>query len=422
MEVVVSSFLPLKLKGMDAPDWLVGMVLTTVPSILGMLTSPFYSVASDRTRTHMGRRIPYLLIMTPVVALLLVMIGYSDQVGLWLQSIRPASSALSALWLAAILVTFFSLFNGFMASSYFSLLNDVVPPEMITRFLAVFRIVGIAATSLFQYYFFGLARTHMAELIAGSGVLYGVMFMAMCLCVKEGAYPPAVQDAQVGGKWMNHARTYIKEGFGVKVYWYHFLAITFWNLNFAISSFRVFFAESVGLGLDEYGKLMGIAGVASALLLYPAGVLGDRWHPVRTMTLGVVMLIVVVPIQLVFVIFSIPASWGPALYMTLFVLHISVQAMVNASLLPLQMKLYPRDRFAQISSAAGIIQGVGAMSGGVLGGLWLDWLKGHETVPLYHYRYLPVWMSGSHIVCLVFMGLLYREWKRLGGDRDYVAP
>lgn len=80
-------------------------------------------------------------------------------------------------------------------------------------------------------------------------------------------------------------QTYARECFTNRLYWYFFLANTFWGLGFAVVSFRVFFAQSVGLNLDQFGKLMGGVGIASAILLYPAGVLADRWHPLRVMIL-----------------------------------------------------------------------------------------------------------------------------------------
>ncbi len=246
--------------------------------------------------------------------------------------------------------------------------------------------------------------------------------MVMSLSVQEGDYPPPAHDQKLGGVWMNHAKTYFREGFCVKIYWYYFLANTFWNLCFLATLFRVFFAQSVGLDLDHYGKLMGVAGIGSALLIYPAWMLGDRWHPLRTMIIGVILLLIVVPLQLVFVIFDIPSAWAPGLYMALFVLHITTQVLSNAALMPLGMKILPRDRYAQIGSAGGIIQALAGMCAGGLIGLWLDWMKAHEGAPLFHYRFLPLWVICCYVLTVLFMLLLYKEWKRLGGENHYVAP
>lgn len=57
MEVVAGSFIPLKLKHLDAPNWMLGLFVTTVPSLLGITFAPVISVASDRTRSRWGRRI-----------------------------------------------------------------------------------------------------------------------------------------------------------------------------------------------------------------------------------------------------------------------------------------------------------------------------------------------------------------------------
>lgn len=425
MEIVIGSLLPLKIKGMDAPDWFIGMALTTIPSFLGMALGPVYAVASDRTRTRFGRRIPYLLVTTPVVTILLVMIGFSDKIGHWLHGVFALTSSphVTLLVVAAVLIGAFSLLNGFMTGAYYNLLNDVVPPEVLARFLAVFRIVGVIATSAFQFYLFGFAKSHMVELIVGSAVLYGVMFMAMSLAVKEGTYPPpAPREVKSEGFWVSHVKSYIRECFSHRVYWYFFLASLFWNMSFVVYSFRVFFAQSVGLDLGTFGKLMGVAGIVSAVLLYPAGALGDRWHPMRTMILGMALLAVAVPCQLVFAFFSLPPAWEPGIYMGLFVLHISVQSVVRASEMPLQMRLLPHDRYAQLGSAAGIIISLGIMAAGVISGVWLEWMKARETVELFHYRYLPAWSALCILISLGFFLLLYREWKRLGGDQHYTAP
>ena len=409
---------------LDSPNWLIGLVVTTVPSLMGMAIAPVVSVSSDRTRTRWGRRIPYLLGATPFVTLVLVLIGMSDSLGRWLQvhfftHLTPVSAT---LWLVGFLVIAFQFLNAFITNIYIYLFNDVVPPELLSRFMALFRIVGIGASSTFQFFLFGMAETHMREIFVGSAILYGVIFTGMCLWVREGKYEPPLR--REGGRFAvwSGIRAYAVECFSHRIYWYLFLANTFWAVNFAVVSFRVFFAQSVGLNLDEFGKLMGSAGLVSAVLLYPAAALADRWHPMRVMLLGLSLLLVVVPLQLVFLFVDVPPAQARVIYMVLFVLHISVQVLFNAAQLPLFMKLLPKDRFGQYFSAGGVITSAALMVAGVLSGAWLDWLQGRQTVPLYQYRYLPMWVSGSHALCLFFLVLLYRSWKRLGGDAAYQPP
>ena len=425
MEIVAGSFIPLKLKALDAPNWLIGLAITTVPAFIGMTAHPVISVASDRTRTRWGRRIPFLLGATPFVALTLVLIGASDRIAAWLQAAfwSSLSPAQVALWLAAFLVIAFQFLNTFITSCYIYLFNDVVPPELLARFMALFRIVGIAATSTFQYFLFGKSETHMPEIFIGSAVLYGVFFVAMCLRVKEGEYPPPeVTEGKGWKKAVANVRTYVVECYSYRFYWWIILGNIFWAVSFAMTAFRVFFAESVGLSLDQFGKLMGVAGIVSMFVLYPAAVLADRWHPIRVILIGLAGLLLVVPLQLVFLIFDIPPEQARMLYMGLFVLHISVQAFYFAAQIPLSMRLFPRDRFGQFNTAGAIVAGPAMMLAGLLVGFWLDWLDARIEEPLSQYRYYPAWVAGSQFLCFVCMILLYRDWKKLGGDESYRPP
>lgn len=424
MEVVAGSFLPLKLKTFDAPNWLIGLFITTVPSIFGMTVAPVASVCSDRTRSRWGRRIPYLLAATPFVTLVLLLIGWSDHIGTWLQMFFFAGSSplRVTLWLLGFLVVAFQFFNLFITNIYTYLFNDVIPQEFLSRFLALFRIVGIVATASFQFFLFGKAESHMAEIFIGSAALYAVAFLLMCLFVKEGTYsPPPAPDSLRPGIW-SQVRLYAAECFTNRMYWYFFLSNMFWAMSFAVVSFRVFFAESVGITLDQFGRLMGVVGIATALLLYPAAALADRWHPLRVMMLGIGLLSVTVPLQLVFAFMSVPASLAAPVYMGLFALHITVQVLFTASQLPMFMRILPHDQFGQFSSANGLIASAAMIIAGVVSGAWLDWLDARCTEPLYHYRYLPIWVSACLVLCLLFLALLYKEWLKHGGDSNYTPP
>ena len=54
METVVPSIVPLHLKNLQCPNWLVGMILSTIPNLMGMTIAPYISVKSDRCRSRWG--------------------------------------------------------------------------------------------------------------------------------------------------------------------------------------------------------------------------------------------------------------------------------------------------------------------------------------------------------------------------------
>src|SRR5690348_15358144 len=55
METVIPSILPLKLQSLQAPNTLIAILMTTMPSALTLLITPAVSFRSDRFRSRWGR-------------------------------------------------------------------------------------------------------------------------------------------------------------------------------------------------------------------------------------------------------------------------------------------------------------------------------------------------------------------------------
>jgi hypothetical protein len=64
--------------------------------------------------------------------------------------------------------------------------------------------------------------------------------------------------------------------------------------------------------------------------------------------------------------------------------------------------------------------------GGVLGGLYIDLMRHFFPDATwgkdFYYRFAPVWPLPFLILGMIFLILLYREWKKLGGEAHYVPP
>ena len=80
MESVVPSILPLKLKALGAPNWLMGLILTTAPCGVAMTVGPWVSFKSDRFRSRWGRRLPFIIATMPFLCLFLALLGWSDDI------------------------------------------------------------------------------------------------------------------------------------------------------------------------------------------------------------------------------------------------------------------------------------------------------------------------------------------------------
>lgn len=81
MEVAAPAVLQVNLNEMGAPNWVLGLVLSTIPGVLNMTICPASSFWSDRFRSRWGRRIPFLFLATIPLTLFLVLLGFSKQIG-----------------------------------------------------------------------------------------------------------------------------------------------------------------------------------------------------------------------------------------------------------------------------------------------------------------------------------------------------
>ena len=88
---------------------------------------------------------------------------------------------------------------------------------------------------------------------------------------------------------------------------------------------------------------------------------------------------------------------------------------------PMYMRLLPKDRFGQFCSANGTIRALARILMSLLvAPTWWLLIKyvGEDTA----YRLYPVWTVAFYVPGMIFMLLLYREFKRMGGTQSYVPP
>jgi hypothetical protein len=147
-ERAVQPMSQLLFKQFKASDLVLGLMVTSLPAALGMLIGPIVSVRSDNHRGRWGRRIPYLLIPTPIAAVAMIGMGYTVEIADLLRGVLGADAPdpiACRLIVFAGLWTFFEIFTVIANSVFVGLINDVVPQAVIGRFFALFRIVGLGA-------------------------------------------------------------------------------------------------------------------------------------------------------------------------------------------------------------------------------------------------------------------------------------
>jgi len=412
-ERAITPVAQIMLRSLSAPDWLVGLLVGSLPAGIGLILGPVICVRSDRTRTRWGRRIPFLLFPTPFIALAMFGLAASPSLGLAVhEALGAESPGLMVCRLAAFgfFWTFFEIFSIVVNTLFGALINDVVPHEIIGRFFGMFRAVSLVAGILFNYWLMGKVESHFIQILVLLGLLYGVAFSLMCLNVKEGDYPlPSNLGERQGVRMFSSVVAYFKECFSKPYYLAFFFATTLGAIALSpVNTFSVFHARSVGMGDDLYGKCLALSYAVSLVLALPLGFLADRFHPIR---LGIFCMIVYVFVTA----FGFAFATESKSFFVAFLLHTILAGTYMTATASIGQRLLPKDKFGQFGSAGGIIYGVLSMLLPPALGFTVGWMN-HD--------YRIVFLLGCILASLSAMTYLYlyRCYIRLGGDNDYHAP
>ena len=427
METVVPSVLPLKLRGLEAPNILIGFIMTTLPGIFNVTVTPWLSFKSDRYRSRLGRRLPFIIYTMPFLTLSLVAIGFSSEIGAWVHahlfSGSPIRQAQVVIVLLAVFAAAFDLFNMFVNTVYWYLFNDIVPEEWMGRFMGWFRLVGTLTSAAYNFFLFRYAESHMREIFLCAGLLYLIGFGVMCFRIKEGSYPPPPDEGE-RSSLLEKIRLFSSQCFTSRYYWYIFLTYTFIAMSGCMGVFGVFFLKSLGFTLADIGKMGGISAITVPACLLFTGLIVDRFHPVRVAAyLGA------------FDAFFVFGNWVwlcvPSPPTTVFLWIIILQGAVFRALLGATkdnaemtrlMRLLPRDRYGQYSGAMALVRAVAIMAGGLLAGLYLDTCRRLVPSGDQVYRLNFLFTAPLSVLAFYFHYRTYRAWKRLGGDHGYTPP
>ncbi len=426
MEAVVPAIMPLKLQELHAPNWIMSLIMTTLPGVLNMTLCPWISFASDRHRGRWGRRIPFILGTLPMLCGSLVLMGWSESIGPWLQGqFRPLAEMAPSTVIIALIGVFmvlFQFFNMFVCSVIWGLYNDVVPEQHLGRFMALFRIVGMVAGALFQAFIFKYATSHTAMICTGGAVLYAIGIGVMCVMVKEPplpAEPPAPAERR---GFLAGVRSFGRESFSHRLYWYSYISHAFRVFACGCGIFTVFFQQEMGLDLEQIGWLAATGMVSTIVATMLSAVYVDRWHPLRILTYSLVVSAVAGSAGWIWLLVSLPGHLYFWMTLGMTVITAFSAALGSTSDYTVLMRIYPRARYVQFCSARAMLVSVAGIISGLVAGFFLDGLRLIWPEGGFSYRWIFIW---SWVFTIVAAGLTcrwYREWKRLGGDAGYRAP
>ena len=411
-ESIFGPFSTLYVQKFHASNTLIAILGNSVPGIVNLVASPAISRWSDNFRGRWGRRIPFIAAAVPLIFVSIVAMGFAPEIAGVLYSrliIHFAPSISSDNVVLALLTIFVVLFhfgNMILINGYTWLQRDVIPQGLMARFLSWFRIVSLLSGGLFSWYIFAHVIDDRKPLCLGLGAFYLVVFALMCRYVKEGEYPPPVQEAR------NAAQLYIaffRQCFTVPIYRYAFIVRILAGMTVCAYTFLIFFqTETIGMSMADLGKLGAVIPVLSALILIPLGWLCDKFSPFRVVFICAPLGLLSTALNYFFNV-----NEHTLILFTLISLPLGVAAGLAGN--AMTMELFPSEKFGQLFAAYNMM-GMGIkILGAWTFGMFLDYLHSN-------YRMIFVWSFWWDSLGFVFLYLLYREWQRLGGADHYVPP
>jgi len=432
METIVPQVLPLKFKALGASDTMIALIVVTIPNLINIFVNPFASFRSDRHRSRLGRRIPFLLWTVPPLAVFLVLMGLSPDFGAMLHKALGDGTGWSENTIVLVLLgTFmilFSVFNSVVNAVYWYLFTDVVPEHLLARFMSLFRVVATGAGAVFSYFLLAHSTTHTTAIFIGAAVLYTVGFGVMCLFVKEGKYPPPAPLHGNGKGLVCAVQTYFKECYSLSHYNYVFLIGIAFGATYGLMPYMNFYYQATGLSLEqgEVGTIQAISLITLLVCILFSGWLADRFHPIRVVLVGLIFqLVVALPAQMLWLIWTPDHATTYWVWMIIAVLASGpAGAMIGMLDPPLFMRVFPHERYGQYCSANALVRTAAIALFGLVGGWFFDHLRivGSEPASYQPYLWMPVFLWFPYLLMLVFAILLYRSWKRRGGDAGYQPP
>lgn len=384
---------------------LVGALPAAVTTVVAMIAGAW----SDRTRTRLGRRIPFLLVSAPVVGLSLIGLAYSDALANALAHGLRLSAQRHETVVLGIMTLFWTLFEVAAVVGnelYYALINDTVPSALIGRFYGVFRMVSLCVGASFFYTVFD---DHLLQavrpVLMGIGLIYVTGFYLMCWRVKEGSYaPPAQRQHSVGGE----VRVYVRRVTAVPFFLLLFLMIALAKVSYLIMNTNSMSA-SVQFGADraDYANATAMTYLCSIVLSFPLGWLIDRLHPLRV---GLVVLGLYACAML--------AGWvvthNAETFKVFFLLHGILAGAIFTTTTALLPRLLPRSSFAQLSTVSAALTSLMQVLVMPVTGVLIDWLGGDFRTTFL--------MAGTIGVAAIGMWLVVmRQFNALGGVQGYVA-
>ena len=340
-------------------------LIMTLDNIAAFFIQPVVGLLSDKTRTRIGRRMPYILASVPVAVLAFALIPVAvNQIPAELSGQVDQLGGQLAFFMLAIGA--FLLFMAAFRTPVIALMPDITPSPLRSKANGVINLMGGVGALLATFggaALYGLNKV--APFWAGS-ILMVAAALVVFIAIKEPAeYEP---DGDDEARWWETLRELgaipAEERKSLVLL---LLAIFCWFVGYnAIETFFTSYGTfRLGVAESTASLLLGFFSLTFILFSIPGGMLAERWGRRRTILTGLVALTGLLVL----------ASFLPNVYAIAAILFLGgmAWALININSLPMVVDIAADDRLLGTYTGLYYISGtLAAIAGPILNGWIID--------------------------------------------------
>jgi MFS family permease len=285
MDPLYDNFVPLFLKKyVDSMG--VRNVIMTIDNIFALFLIPIVAVWSDKARTKIGRRMPFILVTLPLTAILFALLPFA------------AASSLAAL---IVLIIALNVFKQGARGPVVALMPDIIPGEYRSEANGVINMAGAAAgiiaslvlgplmNPVISLPFLGRTAGKLPFLLAAFLVVASVALLFAFVKERNRDASSVEERSPIVKSIREIAGAEDKSALLILI------AIFLWFFGYqgVLPCLSTYMLDIVGVSVGQTSFAMGAAAVAMIVCAVPAGILATRFGRKRIIRASLLALVVV---------------------------------------------------------------------------------------------------------------------------------
>lgn len=275
MDPLYDSFVPVFLADYIGSKGIIGTVMT-LDNIFALFMIPLFSALSDRTRTRIGRRMPFILVTLPVSAVLFSLIPFAAQASL-----------------AVLIVTLFGLniFKQAARGPVVALMPDTIPGEYRSEANGVINTMGGIAAIVgtvvlgrlmdlsIELPIIGNTERKLPFVIAGFLVIVAVVFLFSFVKEKQRSEQERAREPILKSiAYVFAPKNRTDDAAGGRSALFILVSLLLWFLGYqgVLPFLTLYNIEVLGVSAGTAALSPGVFAIASALFAIPSGVVAHR--------------------------------------------------------------------------------------------------------------------------------------------------